>query len=357
MKKTIFYILFGFSIFGCNISETEFDLKNLSEDQEDFILSKVKVENNMLSVESEADLSEVISHFSKLTIEEYMDFVRRTKGFESFQLLFEDLVDLENEESDKLFEFTKKYNIQPEKVHDSLPIHSQKVIPYIELLYFYPGGGFVPLAEVLYPGIELLINIEGKVLVGRKVLQFKNNRIYEDGIELKDKESENFKTIPNYFRNSTVASGKYRTSTDVWFNTEFRELNNEYGPYNEHRITGGGVRLRNFRQGFFGWNTRKTTELKIQGDLEYLLAACSSQPPLAHWSNYHTYYNQTKTSNGANVTSITWNFVLPHHGNWIGGCSPSFDDSRARIAFDLTITGENNNVSPFKEYIVVGFNF
>lgn len=146
---------------------------------------------------------------------------------------------------------------------------------------------------------------------------------------------------------STV--GNYRTITDLTFtirqSTVF--LNQNFLPLpamGTNTWPEWNIILRNFRKGAFGWNTRKTTSLEIEGNFNHSWNTCAFgntfMPPFFSGT-------MNVNSGGSSTTSIGWTFIDPNFR--FNQCynDPISIQFRWNSNFDIQITGEGNNVSNF----------
>lgn len=346
MKKLL-YTLFFITLF-CSCESLDETNPTISEDvskstlQENTAPSLPTSKNGILLFKDWDSAEFWINETKDLDENSRRMWEKKFNDFNSLDALFEYLVEVENLASDSLLMVFESTHIMPERVNLEYPIHSKKVEDYLDLLYFYPGGGFIPFASKVKPGIERILNAASEVYIGSNLYKYSNGKETVNGNVIKTPNLENFyynETEYNERHQNTI--GNYRTITDILYKVETRPYFNT--SWTESTVNGNIV-LRNFRKGLFGWNTRKTTSLKIEGSLDYYFQVCGFS------FLQHDYPSISITSNGQNTTSLEFYFTLPTQGNWMNEpyCSNSWLYS---INHDLTITGENNNVSNFANQV------
>lgn len=351
MKKTIFAFILLIMAFGCNeVQEINPSLQNSYLDQSQVSVQQLPlVENGILKFKSQENLDFWIS--SRKNLLELGVYLKR-KDFRSLEDLFSQLVDIENKASDSLTAVFEKTKIMPNRINSEYPIHSKEIEPYLSLLYFYPEGGFIPFGSIIRPGIENVLNEDAKVYVSNDLYDYNSQKVSINGHVPKTNYLLNSIITPTeYIERHQNTVGNYRTITDISYVVQSRSW---YGSttIKEYTVV-GTILLRNFRNGLFGWNTRKTTSLRIAGELNYGLSVCPD--PYTYTSTQPFYNisvdnnNYLLTSNGSSTTSIQSTFTIPTNNLWYydQACSNSTIKFAYRIYHNLTITGENNNVSNF----------
>lgn len=303
------------------------------------------LKNGILHFESWSSANFWIKETSNMDENSRRNWEAKFGNFHSLDALFEHLVEIENNSSDSLLRVYEATQIMPARINNDYPIHNKMIENYLDLLYFYPGGGFIPFASKEKPGIERILNEDGEVYVEGKNYKYKDGNIFIDGKILKSPDLKNAAITPTVYNErhqSTI--GNYRTITDLFYDVQTRPISSMV---NEYTVVGNIV-LRNFRKGLFGWNTRKTTSLKIGGDLRYSLTICPVTDPTSY-SIVQNYSNLNITSNGNNTTSIEFFFTAPTNDEWYSDifCINASSKFVHNLNFNLTITGENNNVSTF----------
>jgi hypothetical protein len=354
MKKLAYLFFLLIASFSCTEDgEIKPSLESFPKNESLVVPNQMPtLENGILKFKSDESLDIWISNNQNfLQLNAYLE----SKKFESLENLYSHLVDIENIASDSLMTVFEKTKIMPSRVNAEFPIHSKKIEPFLKLMYFYPEGGFIPFASSIKPGIEKVLNIEAKVYIGSTLYQYIDNKVLVNGKTLKTKISFNSIITPTeYIERHQNTIGDYRTITDISYVVKTRPWQGST-IVKEYTVE-GTILLRNFRNGLFGWNTRKTTSLRIEGELDYGLSVCPE-----FGSNGSLFYqisnnndNFLLTSNGSSTTSIQSTFTLPTNNIWINdnGCwSQTIKFSRF-IAHNLIITGENNNVSNFNFVLV-----
>ena len=354
--KNLFRLIIVVIAFSCNSFEENTVIENLPETNvESFDFKPPMIINGVLKFENEESLFFWLNETRKMTPTEFANWEQKL-GFKSFLTLYEKLVDEENEASDSLTQAFNNSRIMPERLHSEFPIHSKNTLPYLPYLYIFDGGGIAPLASILENGMERLVNEQSEVIIGDQFVQYKNNSKLINGNILKNSVNGlNLLVTPSptgYSERHTSTDGNYRTITDLTFTIRQSSvfLNQNFGPlptYGTNTSPEWNILLRNFRKGFFGWNTRKTTSLKMVGNFNHSWSTCGDINPYLPPS-YNGMININ--SGGSSTTSIEWNFIDPNLK--FNQCynSPIEDQFRWSSNFNIEITGENNNVSNFVGY-------
>lgn len=103
----------------------------------------------------------------------------------------------------------------PEKLHPQLPIHSENVLPFIQYLYFFPEGGFFPTASVVDPGMERLIDVNSRVMIGGDLVEYKENskfinkvKVSQGNVEGLEGENKRILSSTSYANRHTNTIGK-----------------------------------------------------------------------------------------------------------------------------------------------------
>lgn len=347
MKKLTYLLFLLIVSFGCaEDGEIKPSLESFPKNESQVAPNQLpSLEKGILKFKSEENLDFWISNEqSTLNLTKWLN----DKNFESLENLYSHLVDIENIASDSLMNVFEKTKIMPTRVNAEFPIHSKEVESFLSLLYFYPEGGFIPYASSIKPGIEKVLNVEGKVFIGDDLYQYIDNNILVNGDIIKTKNFINSIITPTeYIERHQNTVGNYRTITDISYTVESRPW---FGSttIKEYTVV-GTILLRNFRNGLFGWNTRKTTSLRIEGGITYGLSVCPSDAVNPYYQIYNVNNNFLLTSNGSNTTSIQTTFTIPTNNQWYEDffCQNTTFKFLYLITHNLKITGENNNVSYF----------
>jgi hypothetical protein len=355
MKKNINFAVAFFlalTVFSCEEIETNHEPLDIDSSNASHIeFDPPKNINGILKFDTHEAVRYWSDKVTDMNLSEFGSWQEEI-GFQSMDDLFNYLVDVENIASDSLSIAYSSTNILPKKIHSSLPIHSKKVIPHLDKLYFFEGGGFFPIASLFEPKILRLLNANSQIIIGEDLIEFKENGKFINKRKIESLDGANLATITSnsYVDRLDKIMGNYRTITDISYYVN--EVNLPSGGGAKSASVSGNVQVRNFRKGLFGWNTRKTTNLRIQGNLNYHLYACNQDGgvvlPPPNFPYAHT--NLNITSNGQNTTSITFNFTSPTTGiarTNIGCTSIPFG---WLLGHQLIITGEGNNIANFDNY-------
>lgn len=344
--KRISIILTFLVTMGCqvNVDEPKFDETKITNSN---ILSKVKYEDSRLEVDNYETLIELLHYVRGMDRLEYRKFVSSFTGFSTMADLYDQLSDIESQESDRLFREFEKTGVFPDRVHPTLPINSKETIRYLDILFFLDGGGFIPFGSSQIPSIELVLNRESEIKVGDEIVIFSNSKFSRSKLSkfLAQARTQNTTSLPQIALNGSQTSGNNRITYDVIFNT----------PLSSGSISlGGYVSVRNWRRGFFGWNTRRTTELKIEGFLRYNVELGITNLPCSEWicpgcspvnlcqaiqKRSQVYNNLNLGLNGGNEKELIFNFVLPAHQ--IPTTYQTSLANRRTFSTDLVLRGEN----------------
>jgi hypothetical protein len=325
-------------------------------------------ENATVEVHSPFDLPKNVNGVLKFYSQESLDFWsnkvnamsssdfknwQEKIGYESIEELFNDLVDAENKSSDSLTTVYSLTNILPKKIHLELPIHSTEVIPHLEKLYFFEGGGFFPVVSLLEPKITKLLNSKSQIYIGEDFIEFKKNGKFINKKKVQSLDGINLATITtnSYIDRLDKIKGDFRTITDISYYVNEQSIGVS-GEGTKSATVSGFIEVRNFRKGFFGWNTRNTTSLRIQGNLNYHLYACGiSNGAVLPPPNFpYSYSNLNLTTNGQNTTSLGFNFTSPTAGIQRTNTGCTSIPFGWNLGHQLIITGEGDNVAYFNNY-------
>lgn len=350
------FIKFAFilPIIGFSCTEIESNYEPLT-----FNLESEKIEsfdlpenlNGTLKFQSQKSLDHWASKVDKMTNLEFENWQKQI-GYESMENFFNYLVEIENKASDSLERIYQSTKILPKRPHSDFTIHSKEVIPHLENLYFFEEGGFFPIASIIDPKVVRLLNSKSQIIVGDEFIEFKENGKFINKKKTQLLNGSNFATItPNsYLDRLDKIQGDYRTITDISYFVN--EQNLASGGGTKSASVSGSIQVRNFRKGLFGWNTRKTRSLRIQGNLAYHLYACgiSSGPILPPPNFPYSYTNLNITSNGQNTTSLVFNFTSPTNGITRTNIGCTTIPFQWQLNHQLIITGEGNNIGYFNNY-------
>ncbi|MBW3467722.1 hypothetical protein [Arthrospiribacter ruber] len=346
MKKIVVLLLIV--VCGCQLDNSIDTTFDNSETHEESILSRVKFSNSRLVVKDYETLKELINYVSSMSPLEYRRFVNSFPSFETMYDLYDLLTDLENIESDKLFDNYQKTGVFPEVIHPEIPINSSKTLEYLDYLYFYDDGGFIPYASTIIPLIELVLNNKGEIIISDELVTFSKSKFQNSKLNenISINRLENTNSLSPVTINGTETNGNNRITYSILFES----------PISSSFIRlSGNVLVRNWRKGFFGWNTRNTKSLKIEGNLRYNVELGISNFPCVEECNYpgctpgnvcavaqrlNSNYNDLDiSSNGNDVKQLSFNFVLPQHGNWTGFVTSA--TNRRNFSTNLTLRGPN----------------
>ncbi|KEO72093.1 hypothetical protein [Anditalea andensis] len=370
MKKILLALNVFMVVFMTNCSLIENQIDSSAENDtiaiidKNQILNEIGIRNGILTIPSEEKLFEIVATVNKLNYDEYINWSKKFSGFNSMLILYNNLIELENLESDKILQVFKESNVLPERLNEQHLVHSKEALNHIDLLYIYPEGGIIPVASHILPGLEFLVNDKGQIFIGNELRTYDRKQIKnQKNIDLENKW---LGFVDNYSNRVDYIVGSNRTITDIAY---------YYRTTSAGLVSATGViTVRNFRKGAFGWNTRATTELKIEGDLIYSAyynplcydyeATESILPPLQRLfcstpnakyicdrTHSNEFINLNFNSGGSSTSSISLYFTQSTQNNWVQSynypynCSYTGDIQYANflfIAHKLIITGESN---------------
>lgn len=352
--KNFFRLIIVLLAFSCNSFEESTIMETEPEKTlEKFDFSPPILVNGILKFENEESLSFWLGEVRRMEPSEFSKW-ELSLGFRSFATIFDRLVDEENEASDSLTQAFKSSRIMPERIHSEFPIHSKNTLPYLPYLHVFHEGGIAPLASIIENGMERLINEHSEVIVSEQFIQYKDNNKLVNGKILKGSDiglNLSVTTSPTGYSDRRISTiGNFRTITDLTFTIRQSGvfLNQNFGPLpttGTNAWPEWNIILRNFRQGFFGWNTRKTTSLKIEGEISHGLKTCGVLNNFPALIDYNGTVNVN--SGGSSTTTLVWTFNDPNLN--FNQCYnfPISEQFKWISSLDLNITGEGNNVSNF----------